>query len=85
MFLFIDLTNILDNEEDMKILFLWRRGISRSSSVIIGYIMKKANVGFEEAFEWLKASKHIIDPNIGFVLQLKELEKTLDWNTSETC
>ncbi|KAJ6250496.1 dual specificity protein phosphatase [Anaeramoeba flamelloides] len=79
----VDITKIVDkvadviNENDSKILVHCRLGISRSSTVIIYYLMKYHNLRYQEAYDWVKSCRFLIDPNPGFVKQLKELEKKL--------
>ena len=55
-------------------------GISRSSSVVIGYIMYKEKKSFFEAFNYVKSKREQICPNSGFIEQLKKLEKILKEN-----
>ena len=50
-------------------------GISRSSSVVINYIMRKYNISFKGSMAFVKNSRSIVDPNEGFVKQLKKVEK----------
>jgi rhodanese-related sulfurtransferase len=50
-------------------------GISRSASVIILYLIKYYKYTFKEAFRFLRNKRQCIQPNPGFVLQLKILEK----------
>lgn len=52
-------------------------GVSRSASVVIGYLMKFNNMNFTTAFEHVKQQRPCICPNEGFVRQLKELDKQL--------
>lgn len=46
-------------------------GVSRSSSVVIGYLMQKEGLPFEEAFSQVKAARPSIRPNPGFHRQLQ--------------
>jgi protein-tyrosine phosphatase len=46
-------------------------GVSRSASIVISYLMKKFNWAFYEAFQFTKKKRRFIDPNPGFVRQLK--------------
>ena len=52
-------------------------GISRSSSIVIAYLMKSKKMRFIKALELIKEKRGKIQPNSGFVLQLKEYEKEL--------
>ena len=52
-------------------------GISRSSSIIIAYLMKHNHMTFNDAFKLIKEKRGNIRPNSGFILQLKAYEKEL--------
>lgn len=52
-------------------------GISRSSSIILAYVMYKLNLGFQEAYSFVQERHPIADPNFGFCCQLVEYEKEL--------
>eukprot|EP01122_Echinamoeba_exundans_P001206 TRINITY_DN1118_c0_g1_i1.p1 TRINITY_DN1118_c0_g1~~TRINITY_DN1118_c0_g1_i1.p1 ORF type:complete len:286 (+),score=44.50 TRINITY_DN1118_c0_g1_i1:420-1277(+) len=47
-------------------------GVSRAPTICIAYLMKKLKVTFEDAFELVKDARPAIEPNSGFVLQLKD-------------
>ena len=51
------------------------RGVSRSAAIVIAYIMKKENMNYKEAFEFVKDKRNMIRPNRGFVKQLKDYLK----------
>ncbi|KAG2385737.1 hypothetical protein C9374_002886 [Naegleria lovaniensis] len=53
-------------------------GVSRSSSIVISYVMKKMGVGFLFAFQLVKKRRRMIMPNEGFFKQLMEYEKQLN-------
>lgn len=55
-------------------------GISRSPTIIIAYVMKHLNICFEDAFKFIKKTRRSINPNAGFISQLKEYESTLKNN-----
>ncbi|XP_072935388.1 dual specificity protein phosphatase MPK-4-like [Epargyreus clarus] len=46
-------------------------GVSRSAAVVIGYIMEKYGLCYEDAFVLVKTKRRFIGPNVGFVAQLK--------------
>jgi hypothetical protein len=50
-------------------------GISRSASFVIAYLMKLFGKSFEQTYGYVKTKRHRIDPNIGFVYQLKLYDK----------
>lgn len=53
-------------------------GISRSASVCIAYVMNKEKVSYSKAFSLVAAVRPGIEPNDGFVEQLKEYQKELN-------
>ena len=73
-----DLDNIVDqiHEEirthDNNVLVHCAAGISRSAAVIIGYLMKHNKMNFDQAFKHVKSLRSCINPNSGFVEQLKK-------------
>mmetsp|Transcript_41966 Transcript_41966/g.30797 ORF Transcript_41966/g.30797 Transcript_41966/m.30797 type:complete len:95 (+) Transcript_41966:130-414(+) len=50
-------------------------GRSRSATCVIMYIMKRFGLSFEEALELVKMRREVVDPNEGFLAQLKEFEE----------
>jgi protein tyrosine/serine phosphatase len=57
--------------QSQAVLVHCRRGISRSATIVIAYVMRYARKTFEEAFEYVKQRREIINPNLGFVLALE--------------
>jgi hypothetical protein len=55
-------------------------GVSRSASITIGYLMYKQKKDYEEVFNFVKSKREEIEPNSGFVKQLKDLNKILKEN-----
>jgi rhodanese-related sulfurtransferase len=58
-------------------------GISRSPSIVIAYIMKHSNLGFQEALQVVREQRSIVSPNFHFLGQLMEFEKDLIRGTVE--
>lgn len=52
-------------------------GISRSPTLVIGYLMMEGYKTLSEAFRQVKRARPQIDPNEGFIKQLRELEISL--------
>lgn len=50
-------------------------GVSRSATLVIAYIMEKYDLTFEEAFNFVRQRRRFINPNPGFVAQLREYER----------
>jgi len=46
-------------------------GISRSATVVIGYLVKQFKMQYEEAFKKVKKARIYVKPNKGFEEQLK--------------
>ena len=63
--------------ENKNVIVHCAAGISRSSSLVIAYLMIENRWLYEEAYNYVKSKRSIINPNIGFVKQLKALEYRL--------
>jgi hypothetical protein len=61
-------------EKNKTILVHCREGISRSSAIVIGYIMYKEKKSYNEAENFVRTKKSDINPNENFINQLKEFE-----------
>ena len=59
------------------------RGLSRSPTVLIAYLMKKLNLSTKESFELVKKSRPNIGPQCNFIRQLLLLEKELSGGTED--
>ncbi|XP_013099070.1 dual specificity protein phosphatase MPK-4 [Stomoxys calcitrans] len=46
-------------------------GVSRSSSAVIAYVMKKYRMDYSSAYDLVKSKRRFVQPNAGFVAQLK--------------
>lgn len=51
-----------------------RAGVSRSATFVIGYVMWKFDVSFDEAYKYVRSKRPHINPNDGFLAQLKYYE-----------
>ncbi len=51
------------------------KGVSRAPSIAIAFLIKYRGMSFEQAFRTMQAKSPRINPNIGFLLQLKKLEQ----------
>lgn len=54
-----------------------REGVSRSTTIVIAYLMKKFGVSYQKAYEFVKKKRSIAEPNSGFKEQLKQYETLL--------
>lgn len=52
-------------------------GKSRSATILIAYLMETHNHSFETAWSLCKEKRPLINPNKGFISQLKDFEKEL--------
>ena len=64
-------------EGDDKILIHCIAGQSRSATIVIAFIMWKQKLSFEEAFNLVNGKRKVVNPNFGFIAQLKIFEKLL--------
>ncbi|CAF2711311.1 unnamed protein product [Rotaria sp. Silwood2] len=60
-----------------RILVHCNLGISRSSTLILAYLMKTYNATLNEAYKFLRHRRPIVCPNMGFLHQLIEYEHDL--------
>lgn len=51
------------------------QGVSRSTSLVIAYLMWKKGQSFEDAFQHVKAARGVTNPNMGFACQLLQCQK----------
>lgn len=57
-----------------KVLVHCNAGVSRSTSVVIGYLMNHQNFTFLQALGLVKNKRPCVQPNVGFINQLKKLQ-----------
>ncbi|XP_061365731.1 protein-tyrosine-phosphatase MKP1-like [Gastrolobium bilobum] len=79
-----DITSILydvfDYFEDVRqqggrVLVHCCQGVSRSTSLVIAYIMWREGQSFEDAFQYVKNARGVTNPNMGFACQLLQCQK----------
>ncbi|GAB4836561.1 hypothetical protein Ancab_001474 [Ancistrocladus abbreviatus] len=51
------------------------QGVSRSTSLVIAYLMWREGQSFDDAFQYVKQARGIADPNMGFACQLLQCQK----------
>jgi len=79
-FCFLDyLTNVIYSflKENKAVLVNCFAGISRSSTIVIAYMMKYHNMTFDEAFNYVQSKRWIVNPNPNFRIILKNYERYL--------
>eukprot|EP01084_Bolivina_argentea_P105429 188785_1 len=62
-------------ENNNKCLVHCQAGISRSSAMVIAYLMKIRKMTYEEAYKYTQQRREVIQPNDGFIAQLQWYEK----------
>lgn len=65
------------SKEGKKCLVHCAAGISRSSSLVLAYLMKSQKMSLKEAYLFVKSKRNIICPNHGFIFQLVDYEVQL--------
>ncbi|TKY60225.1 Protein-tyrosine-phosphatase MKP1 [Spatholobus suberectus] len=79
-----DITSILydvfDYFEDVRqqggrVLVHCCQGVSRSTSLVIAYLMWREGQSFEDAFHFVKNARGVTNPNMGFACQLLQCQK----------
>jgi protein-tyrosine phosphatase len=51
--------------------------MSRSATIVISFLMKELKLKYDEAFNFVKDRREIVQPNNGFVEKLKKLEEEI--------
>ena len=69
-------------QKNKNIIIHCEAGVSRSSTIVISYLMKKNQMSFYEAFIFVRNKKPNIFPNFYFGKQLLEYEHKLGIKTS---
>ncbi|TMS04949.1 Dual specificity protein phosphatase 19 [Larimichthys crocea] len=59
------------HKQDGAVLVHCNAGVSRSSSIVIGYLMLKEGLSFDDAYSQVKLARPSIRPNPGFYQQLQ--------------
>jgi dual specificity MAP kinase phosphatase len=51
------------------------KGVSRSATLVIMYLMRAARMSLEESLNFIKRHREVVEPNDGFMIELQEFEK----------
>ncbi len=62
---------------DVGVLVHCKQGVSRSASLVIGYVMKELGMSLNEAYAYVKTRSPNVTPNLGLIYQLLEYEREL--------
>jgi hypothetical protein len=68
-------------EKNGRVLIHCYKGVSRSVSLVIAYLIYLNKWTYDEAFDFVQSKRSIANPNIGFYLQLKTFHKRLTLET----
>ncbi|GFO07759.1 dual specificity protein phosphatase [Plakobranchus ocellatus] len=60
-----------------KVLVHCHGGISRSATVCLAYLMFSRHLRLDDAFDYVRARRHVISPNANFMMQLSQFETEL--------
>ena len=63
------------NGQKAVVLVHCAKGVSRSATLVIMYLMKAANMTLHEAIRFTKRHREVVEPNDGFMNELQEFEK----------
>jgi len=76
---FFNVYNVIQKaiSENKNVMVHCAAGISRSPTLVIAYLMIENRWTYDEAYDYVRNRRDIIDPNDGFVKQLKNLEYKL--------
>lgn len=53
-------------------------GVSRSATIVLAYMMRKLHIPLDTAIKELRKDRPCIDPNLGFVIQLRAYQSHLE-------
>ncbi|KAL9641829.1 hypothetical protein ABK040_011814 [Willaertia magna] len=75
------INNLLEENETNRVLVHCARGVSRSATIVVGYLMLKLNISFEEAYYGIvRKQRNIVCISDSFKNQLIEVKKEWDEN-----
>ena len=49
------------------------QGRSRSASLVIGWLIKVHSLSYDDALDYVKKRRAVVQPNVGFIRQLKTI------------
>ena len=81
--LFFKCINYINEAKEKKgrVLIHCYKGVSRSVSILISYLIYLYKWTYDEAFDFVQSKRSIANPNIGFYLQLKTFHKRITLET----
>lgn len=57
-------------KDDGRVLIHCSQGVSRSTTLLIAFLMWRSDQAYDEIFQQVKASRGVANPNIGFICQV---------------
>ncbi|KAL5021476.1 hypothetical protein ScPMuIL_000631 [Solemya velum] len=64
-------------QEGGRVLVHCQAGISRSATICLAYLISTSHFNLESAYENIRAKRSVIAPNLNFMRQLQDFEKTI--------
>ena len=58
-------------DEGGKVLVHCSQGVSRSTTLLIAFLMWRSNQAYDDTFQQVKAGRGVANPNIGFICQVQ--------------
>jgi len=77
------IVNVLKRNPDARILIHCHAGISRSSSIVVYYLMRTRGWDFDQSLEYLKSKRPIVNPNPWYATMLQDAHKLLRQRDTE--
>ncbi|XP_052813531.1 dual specificity protein phosphatase 19-like [Mya arenaria] len=82
--LFDNVFKFIDEGRDKGcVLIHCNAGVSRASTFVIAYLMRTENMTLYQAFKYVKSKREKIQPNAGFLEQLRKYNEFLGYGKSE--
>jgi len=71
--------NFIDEarKNHQKVLVHCQAGQSRSATIVISYIIKTFKWNLRDAYQYTQSKRKSVSPNLGFMAQLSQFEKTV--------
>jgi protein-tyrosine phosphatase len=74
---FIEQAREKNQEKETAVLVHCTGGVSSAPTAVLSYLMKKEKLPLDEAFASLKEKRPLIQPNLGFMQQLRKWQDVL--------
>jgi hypothetical protein len=71
------MNNVLGSNPENKIFIHCVYGVSRSGTLLSSFVMEKEELSAEGSVELVKRCREVVQPNEGFMVQLKSFEESL--------